>query len=272
MKTWLKDLFHVEKPIIALLHIREIPGDFNYDDSTMSMEKVIEIARQELHALQDGGVDGILFSNEYSFPYQGHTDYVTSQCMARLIGELMSEIKIPYGVNVISDNRAVIDLAKATDASFVRGTFTGAFVGEGGFSDHDVAATYRRKKELGIKNLPIMMNCNPESAVWLNDRDIYDVVKSMIFNCDPEGLCVSGQHAGFAANNDLLKAVKSVAGEVPVFANTGCNKDNIVEKMQIADAACVGTAFKKDGKFYNTVDGKRVKEFMDTLKEYRKTL
>lgn len=53
---------------------------------------------------------------------------------------------------------------------------------------------------------------------------------------------------------------------------TGCNKDNIVEKMQIADAACVGTAFKKDGKFYNTVDGKRVKEFMDTLKEYRKTL
>lgn len=45
------------------------------------MDKVVEHAREDLHALQDGGVDGILFfSNEFSLPYQRNMDMVTFSC------------------------------------------------------------------------------------------------------------------------------------------------------------------------------------------------
>ena len=62
---WTQELFHVEKPIIALLHLRALPGDPLFGDGD-TMESVIEKAREELHALQDGGVDGILIANEFS--------------------------------------------------------------------------------------------------------------------------------------------------------------------------------------------------------------
>jgi predicted TIM-barrel enzyme len=34
------------------------------------MDDVIRQARTDVHALQDGGVDGLLIANEFSMPYQ----------------------------------------------------------------------------------------------------------------------------------------------------------------------------------------------------------
>ena len=64
---WTQEMFGVEKPIIALLHLDALPGDPGYCGS---MDTVLEHARQDLVALQNGGVDGILFANEFSLPYQ----------------------------------------------------------------------------------------------------------------------------------------------------------------------------------------------------------
>ena len=65
---WIKELYGTDKPIIAMLHLLPMPGDPNYDPAG-GVEKVIERARRDLHALQNGGVDAILVCNEYSLPY-----------------------------------------------------------------------------------------------------------------------------------------------------------------------------------------------------------
>ena len=57
-----------------------------------------------------------------------------------------------------------------------------------------------------------------------------------------------------------------------MFCNTGCNAKTAVEKLSHSDGACVGTTFKKDGKFENNVEPERVVEFMNIVKEFRKTL
>mgnify|MGYP001226747697 CR=1 FL=1 len=63
---WTDELFHVKKPIIALLHLRALPGDPLYEkDATMG--EVIENAARELQALQEGGVDGILIAMNSAF-------------------------------------------------------------------------------------------------------------------------------------------------------------------------------------------------------------
>ena len=81
-----------------------------------------------------------------------------------------------------------------------------------------------------------------------------------------------GASAGSETSTDFMAEVRSVAGEVPVFCNTGCNAKTAVEKLTYSDGACVGTTFKKDGKFENNVDPDRVVEFMNIVKEFRKTL
>ena len=68
---WTHEMFGVEKPIIALLHLDALPGDPGYCGS---MDTVLDHARQDLIALQNGGVDGILFANEFSLPYQPVAD------------------------------------------------------------------------------------------------------------------------------------------------------------------------------------------------------
>jgi predicted TIM-barrel enzyme len=93
-----------------------------------------------------------------------------------------------------------------------------------------------------------------------------------VFNCGADALCVSGLTAGVPSDSTVLKKVKEAVPDTVVFANTGCRKNTIVDTLKIADGAVVGTAFKVDGKFENLVDENNVREFMDIVKDYRKTL
>ena len=94
---WTEELFGVKKPILAMLHLDALPGDPRFRRGT-PLGEIVEHARADLHALQDGGVDGIIFSNEFSFPYQRKMDMVTPAAMAYIIGALRSEIRVPFGV------------------------------------------------------------------------------------------------------------------------------------------------------------------------------
>ncbi len=268
---WMEDMFQVKKPILALLHLRALPGDPLYG-AEGSMEQVLQTAREELHLLQDGGVDGILIANEFSLPYEKRVSAVTVAAMGYLIGALRGEIRVPFGVNIVSNPMAAIDLAAATGAGFVRSTFTGAYVGESGMTDTDVAMVMRRKSALGLDRLRLLFKVNPESDVYLAERSLTKITKSILFHCRPDALCVSGTSAGTETDSGLIRQVKAAAGDTPVLCNTGCTADNILEKLADSDGACVGTAFKRDGQFWNTVDGDRVRAFMDRVKAYRKTL
>ncbi len=268
---WTKDLFGVEKPIIAMCHLQPLPGD-PYYDHVGGMDKVVECARKDLHALQDGGVDGIMFSNEFSLPYLTKVRTETVAAMARIIGELKSEIKIPYGVNCLWDPIASIDLAVAVDGKFIREIISGVYASDFGLWDTNVGATVRHKMELGAKDLKLLFNIVPEAASYLGSRDIKDIAKSTEFNNKPDAICVSGLTAGSETDTQVLMQVKNAVKRTPVFCNTGCNKNNIKRQLSVADGAVCATTFKYDGIFENAVDINRVKEFMAEVKDLRKGL
>ena len=66
-KTWLTDVIGTEKAAIGLVHLKALPGDPLYD-AEGGMNKVYEMAVDDIHALQEGGIDALQFSNEFSFP------------------------------------------------------------------------------------------------------------------------------------------------------------------------------------------------------------
>jgi hypothetical protein len=265
---WLDDVFGVKKPVIAMLHLLALPGDPGFD-SAGGMRAVVDRARGELADLQAGGVDAVMFSNEFSLPYLTKTEPITSIAMARIIGELLSEVKIPFGVNVLWDGIASIDLAAATGASFVREIFTGVYASDFGLWDTNVGQAARHRARVGASNVKLLFNIVPESATYLAHRDIADVTKTTVFATLPDGLCVSGLTAGAATDSQVLAQVKKAAGDVPVFVNTGVRANNAQEQLSIADGAVIGTFFKKDGVFENTVDHARVEELMAEVKALR---
>lgn len=274
---WTTKLFGVKKPIIAMLHLDPLPGDprWRYGDT---MESVVQHALADLKALQDGGVDGILISNEFSLPYQRHMNFVTPAAMAYVVGRLREHIRVPFGVDCISDGEATIELAAAVGAAFVRGTFCGVYVGDGGFYNNDFSALLRRKAALHLDNLKMLYFINPESDRNLDTRPLADIAKSTIFKAHPDGLCISANAAGQDVDDSLIESVKQANPEVVVLCNTGCRPDTIARKLRCGDAAVVGTYFKEGGKLENQrlenlrVDVNRVREFMDVVQEFRSSL
>lgn len=266
--TWLKEVIGTEKAIIAMCHLQPLPGD-PYYDAERGMEYVLEAARADLMALQNGGVDAVMFSNEFSLPYLTDVRTETVAAMARIIGELMRDIRIPYGVNVLWDAKKSLDLAAATGAQFVREIFTGVYASDFGLWNTNVGETIRHQRQLGASNVKLMFNIVPEAAQYLAERDIEGIARSTVFNNRPDALCVSGLTAGAETDAQLLKRVKDRVPETVVLANTGMRIDNVEKQLSIADGAVVGTTFKVDGKFENPVDEKRVKAFMDRVKAFR---
>lgn len=181
----------------------------------------------------------------------------------------MPDIKIPFGVNVLWDPTATLDLAAATGAKFVREIFTGVYASDFGLWDTNCGATVRHQHAIGAEKVRLLFNIVPEAAKYLADRDIVDIAKSTVFNARPDALCVSGLTAGIETDVQILKRVKEVVPDTVVFANTGVKLENVEEQLKFADGAIVGTTFKRDGRFENHVDEGRVKAFMDKVKAIR---
>lgn len=270
MDTWLDDVFGVKKPVIGMLHLSALPGDPGFD-SVAGMSAVVERAARELEGLQGGGVDAVMFSNEFSLPYLTKTEPITAMAMARVIGELRHDIRVPFGVNVLWDGVASIDLAAASGASFVREIFTGVYASDFGLWNTNVGEAARHRARIGASHVKLLFNIVPESATYLAHRDIEDVTKTTVFATLPDALCVSGLTAGASTDSQILTKVKAAAGNVPVVVNTGMRAANATEQLGIADAAVVGTFFKKDGVFENEVDPQRVSEMMAVVRTIRES-
>ncbi len=268
MTNWLRDMFAVSKPVIGMCHLQALPGDPAYD-SDAGLGAVVEDARMNLRALQEGGVDGIMFSNEFSLPYLTKVEAVTVGSMARVIAELYDQIELPFGVNVLWDPYASLDLAVATGALFVREIFTGVYASDFGLWDTNCGAIARHRHAIGGDNIRLFFNILPEAAVYLAQRDIVSVARSTVFNAKPDAICISGLTAGKVTSTETLQLVKSALPDMPVIANTGVHLDNVQEQLAIADAAIIGTAFKRDGVFENPVEAKRARALMDKVEMLR---
>ncbi len=266
--SWMNEMFGVSKPIIAMCHMPALPGDPGYD-SEKGLDWVVESARRDLRALQDGGVDAVMFSNEASLPYLTQVEPITYVTMARVIGELRAEIKVPFGVNVLWDPKASIDLAMATGARFVREIFTGIYASDFGLWNTNCGEVVRHRHAIHADHVKLLFNIVPEAAVYMGHREVGDIARSTVFNNRPDALCVSGLTAGIASSAETLRLVKEAVTGTPVLANTGVRPENIREQLRIADGAITGTTFKRDGYIWNEVDVRRVREFMTLARDCR---
>lgn len=266
--NWTKREIGVEKPIIAMCHIPALPGDPGYDAEN-GLDYVLEHTLQDLKNLQEGGVDAVMFSNESSLPYLTKVEPITYVTMANIIGELKSYIRVPYGVNVLWDPIASIDLAIATSAIFIREIISGVYASDFGLWNTNSGEVARHRRRMGGSNVRMLYNIVPEAATYLASRDIVSIAKSTNFNCNPDALCVSGLTAGMETSTETLSLVKQAVGDTMVFANTGVNIDNVEKQLAVADGAIIGTYFKVDGYIWNPVDKKRVSNFMKSVRSIR---
>jgi membrane complex biogenesis BtpA family protein len=264
----LKETFGSKKPIVAMAHFPPLPGAPGYD-ARKGMNYVLDWVATDVEKLQAGGVDAIMFGNEGDRPYLLKSTPESLAAMAAAIGQLKSLLKVPFGVNYLWDPVATVALGAATGARFGREIFTGVYASDMGLWAPDCAAALRLRHELGRDDMKLLFNINAEFAAPLDNRPIAKRAASAVFSSLADVICVSGPMTGEAVDNVDLRRVKDAVKNVPVFANTGVNIDNVRDILRVADGCVIGTHFKKGGNTWNAVDGARVKRFMDVVRRLR---
>jgi membrane complex biogenesis BtpA family protein len=264
----IKTTFGSHKPIIAMIHFGPLPGSPLYDKDG-GMQKLIDLAAADIAALQDGGVDAVMFGNEGDRPYLLKASPQSLAAMSFAVGELKRTIKIPFGVNYLWDPVASVALGIASGARFVREIFTGVYDSDMGLWAPDAASAVRLRADCDRADLKLMYNINAEFASPIGDRSIAARAKSAVFSSLADIVLVSGPMTGEAVETGNLKKVKDVLPDTPVFANTGVNIDNVADILSIADGAVIGTHFKVDGDTWKAVDKARVSRFMDKVRKIR---
>ncbi|WP_417522529.1 BtpA/SgcQ family protein [Marinovum sp.] len=258
-----------KRAVVSMCHMGALPGSPLYD-SDGGINKLIDDALSDIHKLQDGGVDAIMFGNENDRPYLLEATPESIAAYTAVVQACKPELKVPFGVNYLWDPTASIAIAVATQAKWVREIFTGVFASDMGVWAPNAARPARMKRDLDRRDLKLFFNINAEFAHSLDQRPIELRAKSAIFSSLADAILVSGPITGQPADaSDLRKVAEAVGEMVPVFANTGVNVDNVTDVMSVASGCIIGSHFKVDGDTWNAVDGDRVKRFMDKVNTLR---
>ncbi|MGR3342836.1 MAG: BtpA/SgcQ family protein [Paracoccaceae bacterium] len=261
-------LFGNKKPVIAMVHLAALPGAPLYD-AAGGIEAIVNRAQSDLGALQDAGFDAVMFGNENDRPYELKVDAASTATMGYVIGQLRTEITVPFGVNVLWDPMSTVALAAATGADFVREIFTGTYASDMGLWSPDAGAAMRYRHRLGCADVAMLYNISAEFADSMDRRTLADRARSAVFSSIPDAVLVSGQITGEAAELSDIEAVKAALPDTPVLANTGVKHATVAEVLSVTDGCIVGSSLKYDGDTWNAVDPARAADFMDKARAAR---
>ena len=257
-----------KKVVIAMAHIGALPGTPLYD-ADGGVERLIEGVLADVEKLQAGGVDAIMFGNENDRPYVFKAPVEGTAAMTAIVQAVKPQLKVPFGVNYLWDPLASVAIGSVTGASFVREIFTGVFASDMGLWQPDCASAARLRRNLHREDMKLLFNINAEFAHSLDERAISLRAKSAVFSSLADAILVSGPLTGQPADQSHLRSVCETITDVPVFANTGVNINNVRSILALASGVVIGTHFKVDGITWNAVDATRVKRFMEVVETLR---
>ena len=253
----LQRIFGVDRPLIAMCHLLGLPGRPRHDVDG-GTAAIVEALAHDVDALQDAGVDGLLFCNENDIPYQLQVGPEVTASVAAAIAQLRARIRVPFGVDILWDPKATLAVARATGAAFVREVFTGVYESDMGLMAPSFGDLAGYRHAIGADGVAVFTNITPEFSRSVSGRPVGDRARSAAY-LGVDALLVSGQMAGVSAEMDDLRAAKAAVDDLPVLANTGVTHDNMASILEVADGVIVGTSLKVDGSTWNAVDPQRAR-------------
>lgn len=274
-RNWLKELFNVEKPIIATLHLMSLPGSPYY--SGKSVADLAAYTMDEARILIDAGVDGLIVENHGDVPFikPDNFGYETVAAMTSIADKVKSaaeKANVPIGINCLANAPTpALGIAKAVGARFVRiNQFVNAYVANEGILEGEAGEILRYRKHIGAEEVALFTDVHVKhgSHSIVADRSISEQARDALFFCADVLIC-TGNRTGDQTDDAEIRGVK-VTPDTQVLIGSGMTSENAAHLLSIADGAIVASHFKKDGVWQEKVDKDRVVQFMEVVRRLRK--
>jgi membrane complex biogenesis BtpA family protein len=258
----LKKIFGDQKPIIGMVHFWIPSPSFRIAEPNLSLFEFISNVRKDIEALQKGGVDGLLFVNESDKPTRNPVDYDVYAWFSLVMGYIMNSVKIPFGIEVLDDPIAGLNLAAIFGAKFVRGSFLEQISNSENLKQSKYTkwdTSYETNVQLGVyANLKFDNLLDTESEIGNKTN------KNIVPN-DVSGISMSGFDVYSCKR--IYSQFKSLNPTKDLILGSGVNPQNAKILNDSSDGMIVGSSFKKNGVITNEVDINRVKELITSIRK-----
>jgi membrane complex biogenesis BtpA family protein len=231
----------LNQSVIGALHLGPL-GGFN---GFPGVDRLIEIAVADLKALQYGGVDGVLFQNNYDLP---HVENMTAKNyeLLRTIGqELKNNAIVPLGVNVVwNDYRSALKLAKELDLAFIRVPVYVDNVTTKYGSYSPVSKGLRNfRNALGATSVAVYADIRTNLGTTTSSSTRLESAR-LAAKAGADAIIVTGEEPGIAPHVDDLRALRDELDNFPILAGNGVTTANIGQLLAASSGVIVGASLK----------------------------
>ncbi|KKR71896.1 MAG: hypothetical protein UU81_C0014G0005 [Microgenomates group bacterium GW2011_GWC1_41_8] len=275
MKNIILDCIKQKKTVIGAIHFSPSPGYKQFD----SIQKALKRAQFDLDTLIDGGIDAVIFENNYDVPHKTYVKHETTAFMTYLISKLTFKRNIPFGISVLwNDYRAALSIAKVTGADFIRiPAFVDAVITSYGVVEPVAEKARVFRKLIDAENVSIFADVHVKHAEMVNKNKTLKQSILQATKQGADGIIITGKWTGNAPITEDLSLAQN-ATYLPIVVGSGADTDNINQLFQSADAAIVSTSFKSGERhknksnpnlksFEQRMDRNTIAEFMKKVKD-----
>ena len=259
-------LLQHSKTIIGVIHVGALPGTPRGERSVTELARQ---AREEARVYRECGVDGLIIENMHDVPYlKGEVGPEIVAAMAIIGSEVKTECGLPVGVQILAGaNIEALAVAHAANLDFIRAEgYAYAHVADEGIIEASAAKLLRYRKLIGAEYVQVWTDVKKKHSAHAITADVSlgqmaETVEFMGADC----VIVTGSVTGEAPQLTDVQEAKSHC-RLPVFLGSGISENNIQQFRNEADGFIIGSAFKVDGLWSNTVDPNRVTQFVHRLR------
>jgi len=263
----MNSLFSSSKPVIGVIHVGALPGT---PRSSQTVSEIVSSAGTEARLYRETGVDGVVIENMHDVPYlRGEVGPEIVAAMTAVAVEVKHECGLPVGVQILAGaNIEAMAVAHAAGLDFIRAEgYAYAHVADEGLIQSSAARLLRYRKMIGATSVQVWADVKKKHAAHAITADVSlgetaETVEFMGADC----VIVTGSATGKAPAIADVREAKSHC-RLPVFLGSGITEANIAEFYDRADGFIVGSAFKVDGIWSNTIDPSRVRVFIKVVQQ-----
>lgn len=262
-------LFSNPKPVIGVIHVGALPGT---PRNSQSVSELVVSARDEAKRYRECGVDGVIIENMHDVPYlRGEVGPEIVAAMTAIGSEVKDASALPVGIQILAGaNIEAMAVAHAAGLDFIRAEgYAYAHVADEGLIQASAAKLLRYRRMIGATRVQVWADVKKKHSAHAITADVSlgvtaETVEFMGADC----VIVTGNVTGEPPKIADVQEAKRYC-HLPVFLGSGVSDNNIAEFYEEADGFIIGSAFKADGLWSNTVDPVRVSKLMSTVDKFR---
>ncbi len=262
-------LFPNPKPVIGMIHVSALPGT---PANTMNVREIVHLAAREARLYREGGVDGIGIENMHDLPYLRGSVGPEIVAAMTLVGQAVkAESQLPVGIQILAGaNVEAMAVAHAAGLDFIRAEgYAFAHVADEGIIESSSAKLLRYRKMIGAERVQVWADVKKKHSAHAITADVsLGATAETVEFMRGDAVIVTGSVTGDPPKIEDVQEAKSHTC-LPVILGSGVDVNNIAAFFPEADGFIIGTHFKLDGHWANTVDPKRVERFMETVRRLR---